>query len=127
VSVRIDKWLWAARFFKTRSLATAAVVGGKVQVNGERAKPARLVHVGDRVRVRVGPFEYDTVVRGLAERRGTAAQAAVLYDETSESRAARQRLAEQHRFAPSLRFEGRGRPTKKDRRTIDRLRDDSLD
>ena len=127
MSVRIDKWLWAARFFKTRSLATAAVTGGKVQVNGERAKPARLVHVGDRVRVRVGPFEYDTLVRGLGERRGTVAQAAALYAETSESRAARQRLAEQHRVAPSLRFDGRGRPTKKNRRTIDRLRHDPLD
>ncbi|HEX9704266.1 MAG TPA: RNA-binding S4 domain-containing protein [Gemmatimonadales bacterium] len=127
MAVRIDKWLWAARFFKTRSLATAAVAGGKAQANGERAKPARLVRVGDRLRVRVGSYEYVVIVRALAERRGSAREAAVLYEETPESRAARQRLVDQHRLAPSLRFAGRGRPTKKDRRSIDRMRDDAQD
>jgi ribosome-associated heat shock protein Hsp15 len=124
---RIDKWLWAARFFKTRTLATAAAVGGKVHVNGERAKPARPVHVGDRVRVRVGPYEHVVVVRGVADRRGPARHAQALYEETPESLAARQRLADQHRLAPAPRFQGRGRPTKKDRRTIERLRGDAPD
>jgi len=119
--VRIDKWLWAARFFKTRSLATAAVNGGKVQVNGERPKPGKAVHTGDRVRVRVGPYEYDVVVRGLDDRRGPAKLAAALYEEAPQSLAARRAIAEQRRLAPSPRYEGRGRPTKKDRRAIERL------
>jgi ribosome-associated heat shock protein Hsp15 len=120
-AVRLDRWLWAARFFKTRSLATGAVAGGKVHVNGERSKPAKLLRVGDRLRVRVGPYEHDVIVRGLAERRGPARAAAELYEETPESRTARLRLAEQHRVAPSMRYEGKGRPTKKDRREIERL------
>lgn len=124
-SVRIDRWLWAARFFKTRSLASAAVAGGKVQVNGERAKAAKLLRVGDQVRVRASPYEYHVVVRGLAERRGPARTAATLYEETPESQAARVKLAEQLRIAPSIRYEGRGRPTKKDRRRIEGLNRDA--
>jgi ribosome-associated heat shock protein Hsp15 len=124
-AVRIDKWLWAARFFKTRSLATDAVAGGKVHVNGERAKASKLVRVGDHLRVRVGPYEHQVVVRGLAQRRGPARAAAALYEETPESQAARRRLEEQHRVAPSMRFEGKGRPTKKDRRRIDQARGDT--
>src|SRR5262245_34722056 len=88
--VRIDKWLWAARFFKTRSLASEAVTGGKVEVNGEGAKPAKLVKVGDTVRLRAGPYEHVLVVRALGERRGSTAAAQALYDETAESRAARE-------------------------------------
>lgn len=118
--VRLDRWLWAARFFKTRSLATAAVAGGKVHVNGERAKPAKGVRVGDHLRIRIGPYEHQGVVLGLSERRGPAREAAGLWDETAESRAARQRLVEQHRLAPANRYEGKGRPTKRDRRKIDR-------
>ena|SRR5688572_23359353 len=120
-SVRIDKWLWAARFFKTRSLATAAVAGGKVHLNGERPKPGKMVNIGDELRVRVGPYEHQIVVRAMGERRGTAQAAAALYTETAESVQARLRLAEQHRLAPSARYEGRGRPTKKDRREIERI------
>lgn len=120
-STRLDRWLWAARFYKTRTLATAAVAGGKVHANGERAKPAKQVKVGDRLRIRVGPYEHHVTVQGLAERRGTARQAVALYDETPESKAARLRLAELHRVAPAPRFEGRGRPTKKDRRDIERF------
>lgn len=119
-TARLDRWLWAARFFKTRSLATAAVAGGKVQVNGERAKPAKGVRVGDHLRIRIGPYEHQGVVRGLSERRGPARVAADLWDETAESRTARQRLAEQHRIAPTTHYEGKGRPTKRDRRRIDR-------
>src|SRR5215831_10395128 len=92
-SVRIDKWLWAARFFKTRSLATEAVTGGKVEVNGERAKPAKSVKPGDEVRLRVGPYEHILIVRDLGERRGPASVAATLYEETEASRAEREKLS----------------------------------
>jgi ribosome-associated heat shock protein Hsp15 len=121
--VRIDKWLWAARFFKTRSLASEAVAGGKVEVNGERAKPAKLVRVGFDVRCRQGPYEHVLVVTGLAERRGTASAAAALYQERPESRAARERLAEQLKLGASAwTYEEKGRPTKRDRRELDRFR-----
>lgn len=122
--VRIDKWLWAARFFKTRSLATDAVDGGKVEVNGEGVKPARLVKVGDEVRVRIGPFEHVLVVRALGERRGSPAAAQALYEERPDSLAARERLREQLRLAPAtFTYEDKGRPTKKDRRELQRFID----
>lgn len=121
-SVRVDKWLWAARFFKTRSLATEAVAGGKVEVNGERAKPAKAVKPGDEVRVRLAPYEHILIVRALGERRGSATVAHTLYDETPESIAERLRLAEQLRLAPAgFVYEDRGRPTKKDRRDLSKL------
>ena len=119
--VRLDKWLWAARFFKTRSLAAAAIAGGKVEVNGERAKRARALHAGDAVTVRHPPFETHVVVRALSEHRGPAAVAALLYAETPASLAARETLAAQLRTLPASPFE-KGRPTKKDRRTLDRWR-----
>ena len=123
-SVRLDKWLWAARFFKTRSLATEAVAGGKVDVNGERAKPAKAVRPGDEVRLRVGPYEHILIVRELGERRGSASVAASLYEETDASRAERERLAAQLRLAPSgFVYENKGRPTKKDRRDLSRFID----
>jgi len=121
--VRIDKWLWAARFYKTRSLASEAVAGGKVEVNGERAKPAKLLRPGDEVRCRQGPYEYVLVVRALAERRGPASVAARLYEERPESRVARERVAEQLRLGASAwTYEEKGRPTKRDRRALDRFR-----
>lgn len=120
--VRLDKWLWAARFFKTRSAAAQAVDGGKVDVAGERAKRARLVRVGDVVVIRRPPFEYHMVVRGLAELRGPAKVAVTLYEETVESRTTRERLAYQLKNAPTLQFTSGGRPTKRDRRMIERLR-----
>ena len=123
--VRLDKWLWAARFFKTRSLAAEAIAGGKVLVGGERAKPAKLLQAGDEVRVRLGPYEHNVIVRGLSERRGPASVAAALYEETADSLAARARLAEQLRMAPAaFVYEEKGRPTKRDRRELDRLRDE---
>ena len=122
--VRLDRWLWAARFFKTRALAAAAVGGGQVEVNGEHAKRAKPLAVGDRLRIRRGPFEYLVVVRAVAEHRGSPAVAAELYEEDAEGRRRRERLAEQLRIAPSLRYEGKGRPTKKERREIERLRGD---
>ena len=121
-AVRLDKWLWAARFYKTRSLAAKAVVGGKVQVNGRRAKRASILHVGDRLRLRKGPFEYQVVVRRLSERRGPAREAATLYDETPDSLRARQSLAQQRKAAPTFEFREKGRPSKKERRQLRRLR-----
>lgn len=118
--VRIDKWLWAARFFKTRSLATEAVDGGKVDVNGARVKPAKLVGVGDEVRVRVGAQLFVVRVTDTAERRGSATVAAMLYQETEESAAARARDAEQRRLG-AVAFD-EGRPDKRDRRDIQKFR-----
>jgi len=120
--MRVDKWLWAARFFKTRSLAAEAVTGGKVEVNGERVKPARAVKVGELVSVRLGPYTHAVVVRGLSESRGPASVAATLYEETAESRAAREKLAWQLKFAAPVMDAGTGRPTKRDRRDMERMR-----
>lgn len=122
--VRIDKWLWAARFFKTRSLATDAVDGGKVEVNGERAKPSKTIKPGDEVRLRLGPYEHIMVVRALGERRGPASVAQTLYEETTASREAREKLSAQLRMAPAaFVYEEKGRPTKKDRRELTRFID----
>jgi ribosome-associated heat shock protein Hsp15 len=121
--VRIDKWLWAARFFKTRALAAEAIAGGKVSMQGGRVKPARPLHVGDEISIRHGPFEHVVSVRALSARRGPASVAATLYEETPDSLAARQKLAEQLRIAPAaLVYEEKGRPTKRDRREIERWR-----
>jgi ribosome-associated heat shock protein Hsp15 len=121
--VRLDKWLWAARFFKTRSLAAEAIEGGKVQVNGERAKRAKGVQPGDTVRVRLGPYEHEVEVRALSERRGPASEAALLYAETEASRQARERLAVQLRSITHDFAYDAGRPTKKERRDLQRFRD----
>ena len=123
--VRIDKWLWAARFFKTRSLASDAIGGGKVSLNGESVKPAKMLQVGDAVSIRLGPYEHIIVVRALSERRGPARVAQALYEETAQSLAAREKLAEQLRMAPAaFVYEEKGRPTKRDRREIERFRDE---
>ena len=122
--IRLDKWLWAARFFKTRAVAAQAIASGKVEVNDVRAKPAKLLHLGDRLRVRRGPYLYLLTVRVLSERRGPPAQAATLYEEDPEGKAARERLAHQLRIAPPPAYEGKGRPTKRDRRELERLRDE---
>jgi len=121
VSTRLDKWLWAARFFKTRSQASDAVEGGKIEVNGEKPKRSRTIKPGDRIRIRLGPYEHRITVRAVAQKRGSAAIAAELFLEDPESRAARERLTEQHRLAAQLQGgESRGRPSKKDRRDIER-------
>lgn len=114
--VRLDKWLWAARFFKTRSLAVAAIDSGKVHINGERAKPAKEVRLGMQVTVR-SPPKRTVVMRGLSDVRRGAPEAALLYEETPESVAQREQAAEQRRLAPQ-RESGEGRPTKRDRRQI---------
>lgn len=121
-SVRFDRWLWAARLFKTRALAAQAIAGGKAVVNGRRAKPAHPLRVGDAVRVRKGPYVHELVVRGLAERRGPAREAAALYDESPASRAARETLALQLAAQPQAAHDGKGRPTKKARREMERLK-----
>ena len=120
--VRVDKWLWAARFFKTRSLATEAVQGGRVHVDGARVKPARDVRLGESVAVTIGEVTTTVVVRALSDRRGPATQAALLYEETAESRQERERLREQRRLAPAPGADLPGRPAKRDRRRIEAMR-----
>jgi ribosome-associated heat shock protein Hsp15 len=119
---RLDKWLWAARFYKTRALAAEAISGGKVQVNGERVKRAKPLQVGDEIRIRQGPYEQRIIVRELSNHRGPAAQAAQLYEENPESRSAREAMALQLKSLHAAFVPDRGRPTKKDRREINKLK-----
>ena len=121
--LRLDKWLWAARFFKTRSLAAAAIEGGKVHVNGERVKRSRLLAEGEEVRIRSGPFEHRVIVRSLVARRGPASQAAAMYEELPESREARERVAAYLRAQAAHGAGDLGRPSKKDRRDIRRWKE----
>jgi ribosome-associated heat shock protein Hsp15 len=120
--VRIDKWLWAARFFKTRSLATEAVLAGHVQVGGARVKPARELRIGDTLEIRRGQVTATVAVRALAERRGPPSEAATLYEETRESQQAREQLRLERRDARPLGADLGSRPTKQDRRRLDALR-----
>jgi ribosome-associated heat shock protein Hsp15 len=120
--VRLDKWLWAARFFKTRALAAAAVTGGKVHVGGSTAKPARPTHLGDEIAVRRGPETVTVLVRALSDRRGPAPEAAALYEETADSAAARAARRARPEAAPAGAVDYGGRPSKKDRRARIRLR-----
>ena len=119
--VRLDKWLWAARFFKHRSLATEAVDGGKIQLNGIRVKPAKDVKIGDRVDIQIADGRYTVIVRGIAEKRGSATIAQGLYEETPESIAAREAGHEERRLAATPGADLHGRPTKRDRRQIGRF------
>lgn len=123
--VRLDKWLWAARFFKTRAIAATAIETGKVEVNGERAKRAKQLQIGDSLRIRLGPYHHIVTVRGLSEIRGPAPVAAKLYEETAESIKAREAMAAQVKAAATGASYEKGRPTKKDRRDIERLRRES--
>ena len=118
---RIDKWLWAARFFKTRSLAAAAVEGGKVQVNGARVKPAKLLAANDMLTIRLGPYQYVIEVLALSGKRGPAAEAQKLYKETEESRLRREALAMELKAQPEPSAH-KGRPTKRDMRKIERFK-----
>jgi ribosome-associated heat shock protein Hsp15 len=123
--MRIDKWLWAARFFKTRSLATAAITGGKVHLNGERTKAGKILRVGDTLTISRGQLTYTLVVIALAEQRGPATKARELYEETTESIRERERMIAflKATALPDNRPQGaRGRPSKRDRREMDRLR-----
>lgn len=121
-SVRIDKWLWAARFFKTRSLATQAVDGGKVQLNDVRVKPAKDVKTGDRIALSIGDQHWALVVAGLSEKRGPAPEARKLYTETEASAAARQKALDERALRAEPAADIHGRPTKRDRRQMDRWR-----
>jgi ribosome-associated heat shock protein Hsp15 len=121
-TVRVDKWLWAARFFKTRAAATEAVVGGRVRVNGERVKPAKQVGRADIVEVKVGEADWTITVLEVADKRGSARVAAGLFEETAESMAQRKRSAEERRLSRSAGAAGGPRPTKQDRRRIQALR-----
>jgi ribosome-associated heat shock protein Hsp15 len=120
--VRIDKWLWAARFFKTRSLAATACELGRIQWNGQPAKPAREIQPGNMLRIRNPSGEFEVEVLGLSEMRGPAAVAQALYRETEASRESRLILAEQRKTMPDFEFAHEGRPSKRDRRQIQKLR-----
>jgi ribosome-associated heat shock protein Hsp15 len=116
--VRLDKWLWAARFFKTRSLAQRAVAGGRVQLNGDRTKPAHEVKAGDAVVVRAGELRWEVKVAALSERRAPAAEARRLYEETAESHAERERRKDLRRWGAEPAAALKGRPTKRNRRRM---------
>ena len=120
---RLDKWLWAARFFRTRALAAEAVGGGRVHLDGQRVKPAREVKIGDRYEIRRGFERIDVVVTGLASRRGSASDAQQLYRETESSLARREVEREQRRLAALSRPRSDGRPSKRQRRQIHRFRE----
>ncbi len=122
--LRIDKWLWAARFFKTRSLAAKAVEGGRVRLNGALAKPSRALKPGDELAVRVGETEWVVEVLALSRSRGPAAQAALLYTERADSRARREALQARTKTQAHPAAGVKGRPTKKDRRLIHRFTGD---
>ena len=125
--MRLDKWLWAARFFKTRGLAQHAIAGGRVKLNGERIKPAHAVKPGDALVVRIAEFEWQVVVRGLAERRGPATEAKKLYEEDAASVTERQRLLDLRRWGTEPSLQLKGRPTKRDRRLMEKLGDSADD
>jgi len=120
-SLRLDKWLWSARFFKTRSLAAQAVEGGRVRLNGARVKPAKEVKVGDDMEIHIGELEWVIEVRALSAQRGPAVVARRLYEEREESQARRQVMLEARKAMPEPAFGLRGRPTKRDRRMLRRI------
>ncbi|MDP2030392.1 MAG: RNA-binding S4 domain-containing protein [Thiobacillus sp.] len=123
-TMRLDKWLWAARFFKTRSLATQAIDNGRVKLNGDRVKPAREIKSGDRLEVQVGEFVWMLTVRGLSMQRGPAAVAQALYEEDPVSTARRQQQVSDRKLADNPAAAIKGRPTKRDRRLIHRFTDE---
>lgn len=118
--IRLDKWLWAARFFKRRALAANAVTGGKITINEERAKPSRLVRRGDKLAVRRGAYEWVITVKNVSRLRGPASQAQQLYEETEESARKREAAIAQSKLERPPEFDSAGRPSKKDRRAIAR-------
>ena len=121
--MRLDKWLWAARFFKTRGLAQAAIAGGRVKLNGDRIKPAHAVRAGDALSVRVEELEWQVTVRGLSERRGPAPEAKKLYEESAASAAERLKLMDLRRWGTEPALQLKGRPTKRDRRLMQKFAD----
>ena len=124
--VRLDKWLWAARFFKTRGLAKQAIEGGKVQYEGSRAKPSKEIEIGTEIRLRQGFDEKTVIVKSLSEQRRGAPEAQQLYEETSDSIAAREKIAEQRKAMPRH-WPTATKPNKKDRRLIQRFKHQDSD
>jgi ribosome-associated heat shock protein Hsp15 len=122
VSVRIDKWLWAARFFKTRSAAQQAVEGGKVKLQGERVKPSKDVRIGDELAIQIGAYEWTVRVEGLSDKRGSAPVARTLYSENEASRLKREEQAALRKLAAEPAQDRHGRPTKRERRQLERWR-----
>lgn len=121
--VRLDKWLWAARFFKTRPLAITAINGGRVEVNGQRAKPGKAVQPGARLHISKGPLEWDILIKALSRQRGPATEAAMLYEETEASRLRRQELVRKQRELGVYSPGPQSKPNKRDRRLIHRFID----
>jgi ribosome-associated heat shock protein Hsp15 len=119
--LRVDKWLWAARFFKTRTLASDAVSGGKVKVNGAATKPAREIKVADRLAIANGETRWEVTVKALSDKRGPAPEARLLYEETPDSIAAREAARDSRQFVQEPAADIHGRPTKRDRRQMDRF------
>lgn len=119
---RLDKWLWAARFFKTRALAAKAIEGGKVDVKGAAAKPGKPIRVGDVLGIRLGPYEHVVTVKALSARRGPAAEAVLLYEEDATAKQRRLALAEQHKLAAHSFAHGEGKPSRQQRRDLRRFR-----
>jgi ribosome-associated heat shock protein Hsp15 len=119
--MRLDKWLWAARFFKTRSLAQQAIAAGKVRLREERVKPSHELKAGDPVAIRVGELEWHLEVKALSDKRGPAAEARKLYEETAASRAERERRMDLRRWGAEPAAALKGRPTKRDRRLLEKL------
>jgi ribosome-associated heat shock protein Hsp15 len=122
--LRLDKWLWAARFFKTRSLAQQAIESGRVTLNDQRTKPAHVLKISDFVSVRVGEFAWRIQVKKLSDWRGPATEARKLYEETAESRAERERRVELRRWSAEPAAGIKGRPTKRERRRLDQFTSD---
>lgn len=120
--VRVDKWLWAARFYKTRSLATDAINGGKVHVNGQRIKPSRAVNIGDVVKLRQGELQKSITVTAISDRRGPASMAATLYEESADSQQQREAFIEQRKLLRASLPDDARRPNKKQRRQIVRFK-----
>ena len=122
MAIRVDKWLWAARFFKTRSAAQQAVEGGKIKLGGERIKPAKDLHVGDELAIQIGAYLWTVRVVQLSDKRGSATVARTLYTEDGASRAQREEQAALRKFAVDPAQERHGRPTKRERRELERWR-----
>jgi ribosome-associated heat shock protein Hsp15 len=122
--IRIDKWLWAARFFKTRQLAIDAINGGKVHLNGQRTKPGRILKPGARLQISKGPLEWNVEVKGISRQRGPASEVTLLYEETEESRERREELTRERRELGVYSPGPRTRPNKRDRRLIHRFLDE---
>ncbi len=120
-SIRIDKWLWAARFFKTRGLASESIKGGKVDLNGLHAKPSKTIQINDKLKIRRGAFVYELTVKAISKHRGSASIARELYEESEQSILDRGKLAEQLKAESALRPTTLGRPSKRDRRHIIRF------